>query len=335
MGVLWLSREDVRRAGGGDPFAAMPLVEAALVAHGAGDSCQPLKPYLLIPGDTRARRIIAMPAYLGADFQTWGLKWIASAPDNPSRRGMERASALIVLNDLETGAPVALMEGALISATRTAAVALLASRHLCRADARTLAVLGAGAIGSLIAQSLLAAHPTLERVRVYDAVEASAGKLAAALESAGGRGDIACEVAPGPRQAIEGADVVLTATTAQEGYVEGDWLAPGSLFLNVSLRDPEASVFERADKLVVDDWEQANRGTTALRKATRAGLLGRDDLHAELHEILEGAAPGRESDDEIVLFNPMGLSIEDVATAWGVYREARRQGLGVELDLYG
>ncbi len=335
MGILWLSREDVRRAGGGDPQAAMPLLEAALVAHGAGDSCQPLKPYLLIPGDTRARRIIAMPAYLGADFQTWGLKWIASAPDNPARRGIERASALIVLNDLETGSPVAVMEGALISATRTAAVALLASRHLCRAEARTLAVLGTGAIGSLITRSLLAEHPTLERVRLYDEVEASAGKLAAALEAGRGPRSLACALASGPRAAIEGADVVLTATTAQEGYVDGEWLAAGSLFLNVSLRDPLPSVFERADKLVVDDWEQANRGTTALRKATRAGLLDREDLHAELHEILSGAAPGRESDDEIVLFNPMGLSIEDVATAWGVYREARRQGLGVELDLYG
>ncbi len=334
MAVLWLSREDVRRAGGGDPEAAAPLVEAALVAHGAGDSCQPLKPYLLIPGDTRARRIIAMPAYLGERFQTWGLKWIASAPDNPERRGLERASALIVLNDLETGAPVAVMEGALISATRTAAVALLASRHLSRTDPRTLAALGAGAIGSLIVRSLLAAHPTLERVRLFDQVEASARKLAA-LESERGPTGIACEIAGGPRQAIEGADVVLVATTAQDGYIDGDWLSPGCLFLNVSLRDPEASVFERADKLVVDDWEQANRGTTALRKATRAGLLGRDDLHAELHEILSGSVPGRESDDEIVLFNPMGLSIEDVATAWGVYNEARRQGLGVELDLYG
>ncbi len=332
MSLLWLSREDVRRAGGDDPEAAVPLIESALLAHAAGDSCQPLKPYLKIPHDTQARRIIAMPAYLGADFQTWGLKWIASAPKNPVRRGIERASALIILNDLETGRPLVVMEGALISATRTAAVALIAAKYLARAAPRTLACLGTGMIGSLITRSLLGAYPSLAHVRLYDHLPARAQALKTALEREG-RG--ACAVAATPEAALDGADLVVTATTASEGYLDADALAPGCLFLNVSLRDPTFSVVERADKLVVDEWEQVNRSNTIIHRMTQAGRLTRSDLHAELPALIAGEAPGRQRDDEIILFCPMGLPVYDLATAWGVYRRATRLGLGLALDLYG
>ena len=331
MSLLWLSRDDVRQAGGGAPEAAVPLIESALLAHAAGASCQPLKPYLKIPNDAKARRIIAMPAYLGNDFQTWGLKWIASAPDNPTQRGIERASALIILNDVETGQPIAVMEGALISAARTAAVALIAAKHLAPSAPQTLACLGNGMIGSLITHSLLNAFPSLTHVHLFDHLTAKAEALKTDLE---GSNPVTCTVAENPRDALSNANLVLTATTATNGYIEGEWLGAGTLFLNVSLRDPTFSVVERADKLVVDEWEQVNRSNTIIHRMTQAGRLTRNDLHAELPGLIAGRVPGREDDDEIILFCPMGLPIYDIATAWGVYQEAQRRGLGVALDMY-
>ncbi|MEM8961575.1 MAG: 2,3-diaminopropionate biosynthesis protein SbnB [Acidobacteriota bacterium] len=330
--ILWLSRDDVRRAGGGDPQLAVPLIEGALVAHAAGESCQPLKPYLRIPNDPDARRIIAMPAYLGGEFQTWGMKWIASAPRNSLERGMERASALVILNDLETGRPVAMMEGALISATRTAAVALVASKRLIRPGARSLAVIGNGMIGELICRSLLRLHPELDTVRLYDH---DADRSRAFGEGLAADHDVSWQSTADAESAVRGSDVVVTATTAAEGYMEGSWFAPGSLFLNVSLRDPNPSVVRETDKLVVDDWDQVNRSMTIVHRMTESGELDRSGLHAELHELISGTRPGRESDDERIVVCPMGLSIEDVVTAWGVYNRAREAGYGQSLPLFG
>ena len=294
MNVLWLSREDVARAGGGDPVAAVPVVREAMLAHGAGDTAQPPKPYLRIPNDTHGRRIIAMPAYIGGEAPTWGIKWIASAPENPTKRGIERASAIIVLNDLETGYPLVVMEGALISATRTAAVALLATEHLKKSETRTMTLIGTGLIGGLVTRSLLRVMPSIERIRLFDHYPGAAERFS---NSGDFDHEVAFEVFDGAQEAMAGAQLVAVATTATDGYIDGAWLERGSLFLNISLRDPKSNVIEVIDKLVVDDWEQANRGGTFIHRLTEAGELTHDGLYAEISEIASGEKPGRESDD--------------------------------------
>ena len=328
MSLIWLSREDVQKSGGGDAVAAVPVLERALSVHGEGQTCQPLKPYLRIPNDELERRIIAMPSYLGNEFQTWGMKWIASCPRNPTERGMERASAVIILNDLETGRPVAMMDAGLISAVRTAAVALIGAKYCARPDSKTLGLIGSGMIGGMIATNLLKTNPSLERVRIFDHYPEAAKRLIEQIEK---QSDVKCEVVESPKDAMDRADIVVAATTAQDGYIDGEWMHEGSVFLNISLRDAKFSVIERADKLIVDDWEQANRGTTPIFKMTQAGRLSREDLYAELPEIISGRLPGRERDDEIIVVNPMGLAIEDIAVAHRVYETAKMKNLGVQL----
>jgi N-[(2S)-2-amino-2-carboxyethyl]-L-glutamate dehydrogenase len=146
--LLYLNRQDVATAAGSSSAVFVEAVTHALALHARRDVVQPLKPYLRRRPDGHiADRIIAMPAYLGGDEPVAGLKWIGSKHDNPDRLGLERASALIVLNDPESHYPIAIMEGGLISAGRTAAVTAVAARHLAREGFSSMACVGCGPIG--------------------------------------------------------------------------------------------------------------------------------------------------------------------------------------------
>ena len=167
--LLYLNRQDIAAAGGSSSEVFVEAVTQALTLHARGDIAQPLKPYLRWRSDGHiADRIIAMPAYLGGANPVAGLKWIGSKHDNPDNLGLERASALIVLNDAETHYPVAVMEGGLISAGRTAAVTAVAARHLAREGFRSLACVGCGPIGRTQVLTLLEQFPSIETVRLYD-----------------------------------------------------------------------------------------------------------------------------------------------------------------------
>ncbi len=144
----------------------MRVVEAAYAAHGRGDSVVPHSTFLRFPGGRD--RIIALPAYLGGDFEVAGMKWIASFPGNVAR-GLERASGLVVLNSLATGRPLAIVEGSIVSATRTAASAAVAARALHRGEPPvTVGMLGCGAINLATLAFLLHLWPRIERVVVCD-----------------------------------------------------------------------------------------------------------------------------------------------------------------------
>ena len=324
--LLYLRRSDVAGVVGDSCSVYVDAVRRALALHARGETVQPLKPYLRRDGNGHvADRIIAMPALLGGEHPIAGLKWIASKHDNPSKRGLERASGLIVLNECETNYPVALLEAGLVSGMRTAAVTVVGAEQLARRDARSLGCVGCGFIGRLQIRALLEARPALEEVSLFDLERPAAERLAGELDG---------RVCDSAEQCVRGADVVVTSTVTAQPYLEFGWLRPGSFLSNISLLDVCDDVFLNADKVVVDDWEQCNREGKPIHRLTQAGLFSRERLHAELGEIVLGERPGRESDDEIILLNPMGLAIEDVAAAHAVYELALERGAGTWLDLY-
>src|SRR5438552_8493903 len=147
-GFRYLSQEDVVAAGGLDMPAVIDVIERAFLVKAAGQVSMPPKVMITWadePGtEERHGRIMAMPAYVGGEFDVAGLKWIPSVPDNPARRGLPRANALVLLSDRETGLPLAVMDGTVVSATRTGAVTGVALRHLAPADAASACLLGAG-----------------------------------------------------------------------------------------------------------------------------------------------------------------------------------------------
>jgi 2,3-diaminopropionate biosynthesis protein SbnB len=325
--ILYLNRRDVRAAMGASIRGYVEALRSALALHAEGATAQPLKPYLKWRENGHiADRIIAMPGYVGGERPVAGIKWIGSKHDNPSARGIERASAVIVLNDAETHFPIAIMEGGEISGMRTAGVTVLACEHLARAGFRTVALIGCGFIGRLHALGLLESFPSIERVLLFDRDAAAAQRLADEL------GEVA-QVCENAEQAVRAGEVVVPCTVADTPYIRFDWIAPGAFVSNISIMDVKPEVYLGVDKLLVDDWEQANRERKTINQLVLAGKLAQSDLHAELGDVVRGVKPGRETPDERILLNPMGMAIEDVACAAAVYRTARERGAGQWLTL--
>jgi N-[(2S)-2-amino-2-carboxyethyl]-L-glutamate dehydrogenase len=358
--VLWLGRADVRAAMGGSIRPYVEALRGALALHAGGDTAQPLKPYLRWRENGHiADRIIAMPGYVGGADPIAGIKWIGSKHDNPSLRGIPRASAVIVLNDAETHFPVAMMEGGEISGMRTAGVSVLACELFAREGFSSVALVGCGFIGRLHALGLLEVFDSVRSLRLYDRERAAAEALAAELtdrdeaaehalatqpadrdEAAAGalaaepaRPGLEVRVCASAEEAVRGAEVVVPCTVASEPYIPFEWLAPGVFVSNISLMDVDPDAYVRVDKLVVDDWDQCNREGKTLHTLVQEGRFSRERLHAELGDVVRGARPGRESADERIMLSPMGMAIEDVACAAAVYRHARAQGAGTWLTL--
>lgn len=331
--LLYLNRTDVAAVGGDDSELYLRALRPALVAHAEGGVIQPLKPYLRARGKDGhiADRIIAMPVHL-VDPEVSGIKWIGSKHDNPTRTGLARASGLIVLNDPRTNFPVGILEASLISSWRTAAVTCLAARALARKDFTDVALIGCGVIGRTQIAALLQQFDQINTVHLYDLNRTAAQRLADELLDQ--REHVVARLANSAEDVVRAADVVVPCTVTDEPYIRFDWLRRGTFVSNVSIMDVHPDVFLNADKVVVDDWEQSNRERKIINQLVLAGKFSRAQLHAELGEILSGRRPGRESDDEIVVLNPMGMAVADIACAAEIFARARKRGIGTWLDLY-
>jgi ornithine cyclodeaminase len=272
------------------------------------------------------------PAYVGGDVQVTGIKWIPSNPENPIKRGMPRSNALTILNDPETGYPLAVMDGTVISAMRTGAVVGVGAKYLARPDAEIVGLIGAGVINRT---QLLALHASLKELRLaklFDLVPEKAHAFAAEYSE---QLELEIEVVDSAQAAIEGADVVAPATIVgpEDRYIQPEWIKKGAYLANLSVNDytPEAVLV--CDKLVVDHKKQLGRPGPILSDMVTEGLIEVDDL-VDIGAIVNGKVPGRTNDDECIFFSPLGMGIEDLINAHRVYLEARRRGIGQELELW-
>jgi len=330
--ILYLSREDIVKIGGESSDLYVQAVSRSLELHARKDFVQPLKPYLRVNNSHIADRIIAMPAYIGGETPVSGLKWIGSKHDNPRVRGKERASGLIILNDPESNYPIAVMEASLISGMRTAAVTVIGARYLARQGFRTVACVGCGLIAHMQLRSLLEQFPDISTVHLFDLHQDAAARLADELQERFPR--VKAVVADSAKEAVREGEVIVTCTVTDTPYIPYEWLQKGAFVSNISIMDLHKEVFLKADKVVVDDWDQANREKKIINQLVLEGRFSREQLHAELGEILIGAKPGRETDDEIIVLNPMGMAVEDIASAQEVYQRALDANVGTWLNLY-
>jgi N-[(2S)-2-amino-2-carboxyethyl]-L-glutamate dehydrogenase len=332
---LYLSQEDVVAAGGTDMPAVIDVIERAFRVKAEGAVFMPPKVMITWsdePGTEELHgRIMAMPAYVGGEFDVAGLKWIPSVPSNPSR-GLPRANALVLLSDRQTGLPLAVMDGTVVSAMRTGAVTGVAVRWLADPAAEVACLLGAGVLAHTQLEALRAVLPALREVRVYDPDGGRAARFADRQSAAGGLRVWAAESA---EQAVRGAAVLVPATMAVEPSFRPEWLAAGATVCLVSSLDGPPELQAVTDLLVVDDWE--HESTHPGRYAERlvaAGLLAADGSQAvELAEVVSGRHPGRSDPGQLTVISPVGLAMDDVSAAMHVYRNARRQGLGTTLRL--
>jgi ornithine cyclodeaminase len=328
---LYLSQEDVLATGITMP-TVMETVEKVLALHDEGRVILPSK-VILDLGERERGRINAMPAYLGGDFEVCGIKWIAGFPPNPIKYGIPRAHALLVLNDSWTGIPLALMDCTYISAMRTGAVTGVGAKYLANPDSEVVGIIGCGVQAKTQIMALKAAIPSVKLLKGYD-IRREASETFARWASEEIR--IEARAAGSAQEAVEGSDIVVTVTVADEPIVKDGWLKKGSFFAHVgSYQEEEEAVIFNSDKVVVDLWHEVlHRGTPLLARLYNAGKIKEDRIHANIGAIIRGRKTGRTNRDERIFFSPLGLGSEDVAVASRVYQEAKKKGLGTTLKLW-
>jgi N-[(2S)-2-amino-2-carboxyethyl]-L-glutamate dehydrogenase len=326
--LLYLSARDVGEALVG--IDATEPVAAALKAHARGQTILPAESYLGWTRDGDPARSLSMPGLLD---ECAGVKIINANPANPSR-GLPRANGLIVLFDLDTAAPTCILDAAGISCLRTAAVSAIAAACLGPELITCMALIGAGALARGHLELLGRRLPDLEEIRVYDIDRDRASAFAAEYPE---HPIVTCD---SPEHSIRGTQLVIPVTTTRQGYIPRDWLDPGTLLVNVSLDDALPELVLSADRIFVDDWQLvADDDRRLLGRMIRAGQLrGPDDppgdaraIDGELGQVLTGQCAGRTHRDEVILVNPFGLAIEDLALAGHVHTHALEHGLGTTL----
>ena len=319
--VLFLSQEEVSAAGL-RMAEAIPIIERALAEHGMKRVENPPKPGV---HPSPGAFIHAMPGCIPG-LGAVGVKWVSSYPTNASL-GLPAVMGLMVVNDGNTGAPLAIMDCRWITAVRTGAVSAVAAKHLARPDSQVVGLVGAGVQGRSNLLALKEVLPNLQIAKVFDI---NPEALEAYIDEMKGKVTFSVEPVPSAEKAMRGADVIVTATGRIEDPVYREaWVGAGALVLPVHHRGWENQCFHRVDKLVADDWAQLQQADR-----TVGGFYGPlPDLHAELGEIIIGKMPGREDASERIIDVNYGLAIEDVAMANEILARARAKGLGTPLTL--
>ena len=266
-----------------------------------------------------------MPAYRAAPTSVYALKEIVIVPTNPSR-GLDTHMGGVLLHDGESGELLAIMNAAPITEIRTAAVSAVATRALARPDAQRVAILGAGAQARGHVHAMRAVLDDPE-VRIW------ARRLEAAEDLAG---EVGATVTPSVDAALFGAEVVCTTTGTREPIVEKRWLARGAHVNAVGSCFPSTRELDTetvaASSFFTDRRESCLNEAGDYILAAAEGAIGPDHIKAELGEVVAGIQPGREHEDELTVFESLGIAVEDLASAELVVRRARERGIGVEVD---
>jgi ornithine cyclodeaminase/alanine dehydrogenase len=318
---LYLSRKDVETVG--LPMAEIvDALDQMFKEKGEGRVEMPPKPGI----HTRKDAFIhAMPAYIPS-LGSAGMKWVSGYPKNPDRN-LPYISGLIVMNDPDTGIPLAVMDATWITGQRTGAATAIAAKYLARRDSSSVGIVACGVQGRSNLEALSCLFE-IQQVKAYDIHPRAAESYAAEMsEKLGLHIDVVTDL----KQAVSGLDLVVTSGPILKDpapLIEPDWLSEGSFASPVDFDSYwQGDALRQANKLATDDLNQLEyyRGVGYFKDTPTP--------YADLGEIASGKKPGRESDDERTIGMNLGLALDDMATAILIYRRAKEAGIGVELPL--
>lgn len=338
FGLLW--RGDYRMAGANND------------SHGAMIMFPKDTPFADMPKPTADRRFMAMPAYLGGRFRTAGVKWYGSNIENRDK-GLPRSILMFVLNDVDTGAPLAFMSANLLSAYRTGAIPGVGARHLARRDSKVFGLVGPGVMGKTTLLALLAVCPAIDTIKIKARGQASLDQFVRWLRSDVPQiGNV--EVVDTVEAAVRGSDIVSYCNTGLAGdpstypLVKREWVEPGAFLAMPSSCEIDDGM-EAADvRKVVDNTGMYEAWFDEVSKPAHNvipiigvkfmdmiadGRMAKEDLE-DLGQIVAGEAPGRKNDDEIIIMSVGGMPVEDVAWGTVVYRNAIERKIGQPLNLW-
>lgn len=301
------------------------VMREALIALAAGQVHQPLRTIIRPPEAAGVMGL--MPSYVSGDRAAFGLKAICVMPGNPAR-GKDAHQGAVLLFSADTGELQAMMNASAITAIRTAAVSGVATDLLARADASKLAIVGTG----VQARSHLAAISEVRIIERCRVVSRHFEHATAFTEEMKRNYSFPLEPVETIAEALESADLIVTATNAVEPIVQREWISPGAHLNLVGSSRPHAREVDgatmAASSLFVDRRESTINEAGDYLFAVREGAISADHIRAELGEVLREDKPGRTSADEITLFKSLGLAVEDLAAAEYLYRKARKLNVG-------
>lgn len=360
---LYLNEPEMVKAGVKDMHRCVGVMEEVFKLLGEGDYVMggrnhnshgilisfPDEPqFPNMPKNGPDRRFMAMTTYLGGRFHVAGEKWYGSNKAN-LEKGLPRSILMVMLNDADTGAPLALMSGNLISAIRTGAIPGVGAKYLAREDSRVCALIAAGVISRTCFMSLIDSRPGIDTVKIYDIYPEPAKRLADFIrENYPGVKQI--EICPDIRETVKDADIISVAASGKiYPRIEETWLKPGvfvSLPAGIDM-DPDFLTSGRCRR-VIDNWKMYEAWSEELTRPywNIMGLIGTKYLDLiedglmtpqqvdNLGDIIAGKINGRRSDDEKILFGMGGMPVYDVAWGYQILQNARELGLGTVLNLW-
>ena len=362
---LYLSEPDMIKAGVKDMKSCVDVMEDLLITLYKGDyvmgganhnshGCMIMFPddpqFPGMPKNADDRRFMAMPAYLGGSYQMAGMKWYGSNVEN-KKVGLPRSILMMILNDKDTGAPLALMSANLVSAYRTGGIPGVGAKYLARKDSRVVSIIGPGVMGKTSLAAFVSVCPNLDTVKIKGRSQRSLDTFTRFI-----REELPqiknIEICDSVEEAVKDSDIISFTTTVRDDvssfpYINGDWIKKGAL---ISM--PSAARFDNdflaGCKLVVDNsklyeaWEeeypyptypQVQIIGTKFTDLKHDGKIEAEDI-IDITDIIEKRHPGRTSDDEIIVYSVGGMPVEDIAWGGTVYRNAVKLGIGIKLPLW-
>ncbi|WP_425642163.1 tyramine oxidase subunit B [Marinomonas gallaica] len=364
---IYLSEEDMIHAGVTDMPACVDAMEEMFSllyhgdyrmagpnsdSHGAMITFPEESPFTTMPKPTPDRRLMAMPAYLGGEFQTCGVKWYGSNIANRDK-GLPRSILMMILNDIDTGAPLAFMSANLLSAYRTGAVPGVGARYLARKDSKVIGVLGPGVMGRTSVAAFIAACPEIDTVKVQGRGQKSLDDFMTWM-NVNYPHIKNIEVVDSLEALVRGSDIITYCNSGATGdpstypLVKREWVKPGA-FLSMPGYCQLDSAMEQDDvRKVLDNTGLYEAWFEEVPKPAHnhipmpgvrfmdmidEGLITADHLE-DLGKIVAGKSVGRQNDEEIIILSVGGMPVEDVAWATKIYRNAIEKGIGVKLNLW-
>lgn len=308
------------------------VVELAFKEKGLGHTQMPAKVYLFYDkykGDLRA-----MPSYL-EELDISAVKIVNSHSENRIKYGLPTVMAIIILVDPKNGATKAIMGGTWATDMRTGAAGCIAAKYLAKKDSKVVGLVGAGAQARTQLMGILSLYKKLEEVRVWSRTEKTRDAYVAEMKTMHGN---VTKIIPAKsaKDAVEEADIVVTTTSSREPIVSNDWVEDGMHFNCIGADAPgkeelDPAILARA-KIIVDDREQASHSGEINIPLTK-GVITRQNIWAEIGEVVAGLKPGRTSPDEITVFTSTGLALQDAVTAELAYRKALEKGVGQFIEI--
>ena len=323
---LYLSKKDIEKTDI-DMKTTIRVIEDVFRAHYERKVKLPTKIQLYVEKCPDSY-FMAMPAYLEY-LDVCGMKWISGYAHNPKKHNLPASIGTIVLNDAKTGVPIAVMDGTLITALRTGAVTAVGSRYLAKDGSQSIGIVGASVQGRY---QLIALNEVFEikEVKIFDTNNDATRRY---LEEMTRKLKLNIKAVGSYEELVKGTDIVVTAARTTEPYFHGKLIIPNSgVFISAVTGGFFPNVLKKIDKIVCDEWEHWKH-LEWLSDFYKQGLINEKDIYAELGEIVAGKKPGRETNEEVILFAHMGMATEDVALAYKIYQLARNKGLGRKLEL--